>query len=120
MTYPDLEQARSCYAALRESFYRDADWADARTLRDVQSLCRAARAAVEDAACHEELRLIADYAAELFSASRHEKYESQSLSGSEFLRLQILRALDSFNSRLFSLEAVRRADQFNVARPDAR
>jgi hypothetical protein len=120
MTYPDLEQARSCHAALRECFYRDADWSDPPVLRRVQSLCRAAREAVPDAQCHEELRLVADYAAELVSASRHEKYESQSLSGTEFLRLQILRALDSFNSRIYSLEAIRRTAQFQVTRPAAR
>ena len=51
---------------------------------------------------------MAGYAAELLSEQGHHKYESQSLSGTEFLRLQIIKALDSFHSRLFSLESMRR------------
>jgi hypothetical protein len=112
MSYPDIEEARRQHAALREIFHRPAgEWRERETLREVEHLCRAAAAAVNDPYCREELGIIADYAAELFAERGHRKWESESLSGSDFLRLQILKALDSFRSRLYSIEAIRRAGE---------
>jgi hypothetical protein len=119
MIQPDLDAAREQHAALREIFYRSDVSLDAQLVRRVEVLCRRAAAAVEDAYCQQEMRLVAGYAAELFSEQGHQKYESQSLSGSEFLRLQIMKALDSFHSRLFSLEAMRRAAALGV-KPEER
>jgi len=111
MSYPDLDEARRRPLALREIFSRAGeDRSDRETLREVEEHCRAARAAVDDPACRDELAIIVEYAGELFSQRSHRKWESDSLSGAEFLRLQILKALDSFHSRLYSLEAIRRAD----------
>jgi hypothetical protein len=55
--------------------------------------------------------IVGDYAAEIFSRREHRKWESESLPGAEFLRLQILKALDSYHSRLYSIEAIRRAGE---------
>jgi hypothetical protein len=111
--YPDIEAARTHHAALREIFAQHrADWAQ-RTdeLRQVEELCREAAAAVGDPQCREEMGIVGDYAAELFARGEHRKWESESMSGAEFLRLQILKALDSFRSRLYSIEAIRRAGE---------
>jgi hypothetical protein len=119
LTQPDLDEARRQHAALREIFYRADRSLDVQLVRRVEALCRRASAAVDDAYCQQEMRLVAGYAAELFSEQGHHKYESQSLSGAEFLRLQIIKALDSFHGRLFSLEAMRRAAAMGV-KPEGR
>jgi len=109
MPYPDLDEARRHYTALREVFLRDSESSGRTSLRTVETLCRAAASAVDDPYCREEIGIVADFAAELFSHRSHRKYESESLPGSEFLRRQILKSLDAYASRLHSLEAVRRA-----------
>jgi hypothetical protein len=116
MSYPDLDQARLQHAALRDIFQPGTDCSDIPLLRTVETLCRAASAAVADPYCREELGIVADYAAELFSQRSHRKYASESLPGAEFLRLQILKALDSFHSRLYSIEAIRRAAEYQQLR----
>ena len=115
----NLDEARQQHTALREIFYRPDRLLDAQLVRRVEALCRRASAAVDDAYCQQEMRLVAGYATELFSQQGHQKYESQSLSGAEFLRLQIVKALDSFHSRLFSLEAMRRAAAHGL-KPESR
>jgi hypothetical protein len=117
MAYPDLDEARRHHTALRNHFLRDAESTARTSLRSIETLCRAAASAVDDPYCREEMGIVADYAAELYSQrNNHRKYESESLPGSEFLRAQILKALDSYASRVQSLEAVRRAAEFNLAR----
>src|ERR1051325_262162 len=76
--------------------------------RRAETLGGEAAAAVSDPQCREEMGIVGDYAAELFGRGEHRKWESESMSGAEFLRLQILKALDSFHSRLYSIEAIRR------------
>jgi hypothetical protein len=117
MAYPDIEQGRDYHAALKSIFaFHRTDWAERlEVLREVEDLCRQAAAAVDDAACREEMGIVADYAAEIFSRGEHRKWESESMSGAEFLRLQILKALDSFHSRLYSIEAIRRAGERQAA-----
>ena len=111
MSYPDIEEARRRHVALKEMFaHHRGDWTvGPEELRRVEELCREAAAAINDAQCGEEMGIVGDYAAELFSCGEHRKWASESMSGAEFLRLQILKALDSFHSRLYSLEAMRRA-----------
>jgi hypothetical protein len=102
MSYPDLDEARKHYAALKHIFgSRPGVEADSDALRRVEEHCWAATAAVDDPYCREEIGIVGDYAAGIFSAGN--------LSGTEFLRLQILKALDSFHSRIHSIEAIRRA-----------
>jgi hypothetical protein len=111
MSYPDIEEARRRHAALKDVFgHHRGDWsAGAEELRCVEECCREAAAAINDAQCREEMGIVGDYAAELFARGEHRKWESESMSGAEFLRLQILKALDTFHSRLYSIEAIRHA-----------
>jgi hypothetical protein len=115
MPYPDLEEARRHLTALRNLFVRDAEASGRTSLRQVEALCRSAASAVDDPYCREEMGIVADYAAELFSQKVHRKYESESLNGAEFLRRQILKSLDAYASRLHSLEAVRRAAESHAS-----
>ena len=113
MSYPDIDEARRSHAALKDVFARHrADWT-ARTeeLRRVERLCGEAAVAVGDPQCREELGVVGGYAAKLFALGEHRKWESESMSGAEFLRLQILKALDTFHSRLYSIEAIRQAGE---------
>jgi hypothetical protein len=113
MSYADIDQARLRHAELKSIFASHrADWATGgEELRRVEALCREAAAAINDPQCREEMGIVGDYAAELFTRGEHRKWESESMSGAEFLRLQILKALDSFHSRLYSIEAIRRAGE---------
>jgi hypothetical protein len=113
MSYPDIDEARVRHAALKEIFANHrGDWTQgADELRRVEQLCREAAAAVNDPQSREEMGIVGDYAAEIFARGEHRKWESESMSGAEFLRLQILKALDSFHSRLYSIEAIRRAGE---------
>ena len=117
MVYPDIDEARAYHAALKNVFsLHRTDWSERPdVLREVEDLCRQAAGALDDAQCREEMGIVADYAAEIFSRSEYRKWESYSLPGAEFLRLQILKALDSFHSRLYSIEAIRRAGERHSA-----
>lgn len=110
MKSADLAAARRYHAALKEFFTRHGgEAADLRALRRVLALCQAASDAVDDAYCREKLRLAGEYAAEMLSHSEHAKWGRDSSSGAEFLRQQVLNALELFASRLYSLEALARA-----------
>jgi hypothetical protein len=67
---------------------------------------------VNDPYCRETLGIVGDYAAQMFSDRKHLKWDRAELPGAEFLRLQIMHALDSLHSRLFSLEVIRRAGAY--------
>lgn len=106
----DMAEARRLHAALREIVARHAgEAADFRALRRVLALCQAASEAVDDAYCREKLRLAGEYAAEMLSHNEHAKWGRDSMSGAEFLRQQVLNALELYASRLYSLEALHRA-----------
>ena len=68
-----------------------------------------AAAAVDDIDCKSLLSAVDDYGADLFSESGHLKWSRTQMSGTDFLRLQILRELDAFHARLFQLEVTRNA-----------
>jgi hypothetical protein len=109
MAYPDLEKARECHGALREIFiHHPGGWADRDALHRVEKLAWQAMTAVKDADCQEKLGIVEHYAAALYSEAEHHKWRMSSLPGADFLRLQILRALVAFNSRLLAIEAARR------------
>ena len=108
--YSDLEEARSHLTLLRQLVDRHAGTAaDFRALRRVLDLCRRAADAIDDRYCRDKLRLVEDFAAEMFSHSEHVKWERESMSGAEFLKQQILGALELFHSRLYSIEVLRRS-----------
>jgi len=110
MPYPDLEAARRHHAALKSLIERHAgDAADLRALRRAVDLCRGAAEAVDDAYCREKIRVAAEFAAELLSHAEHARWRRESLSGVDFLKQQALNALELFQSRLYSLEWLRRA-----------
>jgi hypothetical protein len=99
--YSDIDEARLHQAALKQIVERHAGAAtDFRALRRVLELCRRAAAAIDDRYCRDKLRLVEDFSAELFS---HGEQRAQ------FLRQQILDALELFYSRLYSIESLRRS-----------
>ena len=108
MTPSNMAEARWLHAALREFFMRHVSATpDFRALGRVLALCEQAVRAVDDAYCREKLRRIAEYAAGLLSQRQHAKWGRDEVSGAEFLRQQILNALELYASRLYSLEALR-------------
>lgn len=108
MTTTNMAEARRLHAALRDFFAHYAYASpDFRALGRVLTLCETAVRAVDDAYCREKLRTAAEYAAELLSQREHAKWGHDSASGAEFLRQQILNALELYASRLYSLEALR-------------
>jgi hypothetical protein len=101
---------RRHHAALRELFTRHTgEAADFRALRRVLGLCAAASEALDDAYCHEKFRAVGEYGAEMLSHSEHAKWGRDSTSGAQFLRQQVLNALELIASRLYSIEALARS-----------
>jgi hypothetical protein len=98
--FSDLDEARAQQAALKLIVERHAGpGPDYRALRRVLELCRRAAAAVDDRYCRDKLRLVEDFSAEMFAHAE---------SRTQFLKQQILDALELFSSRLYSLEVMRR------------
>jgi len=97
--YSDIDEARAQHDLLRQIVERHAGAADYRALRRLLEYCRRAAAAIDDRYCRDKLRLVEDFAAEMFC---HGEQRTQ------FLRQQILDALELFSSRLYSLEILRR------------
>lgn len=106
--YKDLIEVREHYAALRDLIAQNASGReDAATRARVAVLCEAASAALDDPECRQRLRTVARHADELFSATDHRKWNRRQMTGAEYLRLQILIALEAVNTRLFFLDAMR-------------
>jgi hypothetical protein len=109
MSYADIEKARECHAALREIFiHHPGGWPDKDALYRVEKLAWQAMTSMKDAECQEKMGVVEHYAAALYSEAEHHKWRMSSLPGADFLRLQILRALVAFHSRLYAMEAARR------------
>jgi hypothetical protein len=107
----DLEAARRYHLALRQIFIRHTGQvADRRALRRALALCNAIDATAGDAYCREKLRVVKEYAAEMLGHTDHAKWGRERLTGTEFLRQQVLNALELLASRLYSLEALQRAN----------
>lgn len=99
--YPDIDEARNLHAGLKALVDRHVgDAPDYRALRRMLDLCRRAASAVDDRYCRDKVRLVEDFAAELFSHGE---------SRAQYLKQQILCALELFHSRLYSIEILRRA-----------
>ena len=109
--YKDLTEVREHYAALRDLIAENPGGReDPATLGNVSVLCEAAIAALQDPECGQHLRLVDQHAAQLFSAEEHRKWDRPNMTGADYLRLQILIALESVNTRLFFLSAMRDRD----------
>ena len=108
--YSDLDEARAHQASLRQIVDRHTGaGSDFRALRRVLDLCRRAADAIDDRYCRDKLRLVEDFAAEMFAHAEHVKWQRESLSGADFLKQQIVGALELFSSRLYSIEMLRRS-----------
>jgi hypothetical protein len=108
--YSDLEEVRRHLALLRQLVDRHTGAAaDFRALRRVLELCKRAAESIDDRYCRDKLRLVEDFSAEMFSHAEHAKWQRESMSGAEFLKQQILGALELFHSRVYSLEVLRRS-----------
>ena len=80
----DLNEVRALYKRLRELVIRNpGGWDDADSRARIEALCNAGIAALDDAECHGRLR------------------------AADYLRLQILIALEAVNTRLFFIGALR-------------
>jgi len=107
--YPDIDESRGYHAELRRIVDRHAGAAaDYRARRRVLDLCRRAAAAIDDRYCRDKLRQIEDFAAELLSHSEHHRWDRDAIPGEQFLKQQILDALELLGSRLYALQARRR------------
>jgi hypothetical protein len=113
VSYKDLKEVREYYSTLRDLVIQNSGgWDDAASRAKVARLCSAAIAALDDPECRERLRTVERQAAELFSRDAHLKWKRANMSGADYLRLQILIALEGVNTRLFFLDALRnRASQ---------
>lgn len=99
--YGDLDLAREQLAALKELFVRHPCEPDARALRWLVSLCHSA--AIDDDYCRAKLATVENLGAEIFS------YGGPRRDGADFLRRQVLNALELLESRLYSLGVLRRS-----------
>lgn len=109
MQFADLYEAQKCRAALVELIIHNAGgWPDRRALVRVDELCQAAMGAIEDAECAAHIKTIAEYAGALYSERAHRKWDRGSMRGTDFLRLEIVRALHSLDRRLCAVETKRR------------
>jgi hypothetical protein len=108
VAFKDLNELRDCYARLRELVIQNSGgWEDLDSRAKVERLCKAGSDALEDAECRERLRMVREQARELFSREGHLKWSRRNMSGADYLRLQILIALEALNTRLFFIDAVR-------------
>ena len=118
--YKDIRQVREHYAALRDLISQNPGGReDAATLGNVSVLCEAAITALDDPECRQRLRLVERHAAELFSHEEHRKWQRPQMTGADYLRLQIMIALEGINTRLFFLDAMRDRDIPHSAQPAA-
>ena len=108
MAYPDLDEVRKQYAALRELvIHNPGGWDDVASRERVKLLVERAANTLEDAECMQQLRRVESHAAALYSEDGHAKWQRKSMSGADYLRLQILIALEVINTRLFMIDALR-------------
>ena len=104
----DLKEVREYYATLRELvIHNSGGWDDVDSRTKVERLCTAGMAAIDDPDCRERLRTVQSQAADLFSRSGHQKWARKSMSGADYLRLQMLIALEALNTRLFVIDTLR-------------
>jgi hypothetical protein len=99
---------RAHYVTLRELVIRHTGgWDDPDTRARVEGLCGEAIALFEDAECRAHLRSVCVHARQLFSRDGHFMWRRKTMTGADFLRLQMLIVLESLNSRLLLIESER-------------
>jgi hypothetical protein len=109
MSQTATDDALSYCARIRDLIlHHGGGWADGDALRKFRLLSDAARRAADDAEATELMRTAAEYAADLFSGSDHQKWATGRTSGADILRLCILAKLDAFRDRVVHLQAAAR------------
>jgi hypothetical protein len=93
----DLDLARKHLAELKDLFVRHSGEADARALRCLVALCRAATLCTDDDYCRDKITSVEEQGAEMFTHGGHRRFSG------DFLRQRILDALELLESRLYSL-----------------
>jgi hypothetical protein len=105
----DLNKVRENYATLRELIILNpGGWDDAESRVRAEGLCRASMAALSDGECEQRLARVEAQAAELYSSDAHQRWARRTMSGADYLRLQILITLEALNARLYLLETQRK------------
>src|SRR5687767_16014786 len=108
MSDKDIKLVREQYATVRDLVIRNpGGWDDGDSRTKAERACEAATAALHDAECHERLRAVVAQTRDLYSAENHAKWARRNMSGADYLRLQILIALEAVNTRLFFIDALR-------------
>jgi hypothetical protein len=108
MSDKDIKLVREQYSTLRDLVIRNpGGWDDGDSRAKVERACEAAKAALADAECHERLRAVETQARDLYSAENHARWARRNMSGADYLRLQILIALEAVNTRLFFIDTMR-------------
>jgi hypothetical protein len=64
--------------------------------------------ALDDSECQERLEAVQNQARELYPRDGHQRWARRSMSGADYLRLQILIALEALHTRLSLLESLRK------------
>src|SRR3954463_2273248 len=114
----DFNLARRCHEALRQvTINHPGGFADLIALRTVQDLCRSAMSAINDSQCIEEMGRIEDLARDLFSEDGHYKWAREGMIGPAVLKLNILKALVAFRSRVAHLHAQKDQEFAAMANP---
>ena len=108
MTHKDLRDVRGHYVTLRDLvIHQTGGWDDIDSRTRVEGLCGEAILALDDPECRQWLRLLREQSNALFSRAEHLKWGRNNMTGAEYLRLQMLIALEAVNSRLLQLESDR-------------
>jgi hypothetical protein len=105
LKFQDLEDARVHLAALKDLFLQG-NRRDARLLRRISALCSAAHALLQDPYCSAKIASMAQCAAVWVSQRRNER--------PELYLEQLLDLLDLLQSRIYAIEAIRRASRTSL------
>lgn len=97
----EFDVARKHLDSLKELFLRHSGEADARALRCLIALCRAAQLSTDDDYCRAKITAVEEQGAEMFTHGGHRRFSA------DFLRQRILDALELLESRLYSLAMLR-------------
>ena len=103
--FQDLDEARVHLAALKDLFLQG-NKRDPRLLRRITTLCGAARAVLKDPYCSAKIASMAECATVWVSQRRNER--------PELYLEQLLDLLDLLQSRIYAIEAIRRASRTSL------
>jgi hypothetical protein len=105
----DINEVREYYATLRKLIILNpGGWDDTQSRARVEQYCQAGMVALDDNECQERLKAVQNQARELYSRDGHQRWTRRSMSGADYLRLQILITLEALHTRLSLLESLRK------------